>query len=68
MNHLDRVRDILPVAAALYAFLMVANFQAAQHPPHIPGLDAERLVSGLTWHMLQVARNEQSEAILFPGN
>ncbi|MHB2205623.1 hypothetical protein [Methylobacterium sp. CM6257] len=70
MNHLERVRDILPVLAALYALVMVANMQAAPRPALSSGsgIAAERMVSGLKWHMLQIARNEQNEAILFPGN
>ena len=70
MNHLERARDILPILAALYALVMVANMQAAQRPalPSGAGIAAERVVSGLKWHMLQIARNAQNEALLFPGN
>lgn len=70
MNHLDRARDILPALAALYALLTVANMQAVPRPmlPTGAAVAAERVVSGLKWHMLQIARNERSEAILFPGN
>lgn len=70
MNHLDRARDILPVLAALYALVMVANLQAAPRPtlPTGAGVAAERVVAGLKWHMLQIARSERNEAILFPGN
>jgi predicted anti-sigma-YlaC factor YlaD len=70
MNHLERVRNILPILAALYAMVMVANTHAAPRPmlPAASSIDAERVVSGLKWHMLEIARNEQNEAILFPGN
>lgn len=68
MNHLDRVRDVLPVAAALYAFLMAANIQAAHRPVRGLSFDVEQVMSGLKSHMLQVARNEKNEAFLFPGN
>jgi hypothetical protein len=70
MNHLERVRDILPILAALYAMVMVAQIHPA-HRPVLPagmGLDAERVVAGLKWHMLEIGRNEQNEAMLFPGN
>lgn len=70
MNHLERVRDVLPILAALYALVMVANLHAAPRPtlPAGMGIDAGRVVSGLKWHMLEIARNERNEAILFPGN
>ena len=70
MNHLERARDILPILAALYAMVVVANTHAASHPP-LPtgtGIDVARVVAGLKWHMLEVGRNEQNEALLFPGN
>lgn len=70
MNHLERVRDILPILAALYAMVLVANSHAAPRPmlPTGTGIDAERVVAGLKWHMLEIGRNEQNEAMLFPGN
>lgn len=70
MNHLERARDILPILAALYAMVMVANSHAAPRPmlPAGAGLDVERVVAGFKWHMLEVGRNEQNEALLFPGN
>ncbi|MGC5779474.1 hypothetical protein [Methylobacterium sp. NFXW15] len=70
MNHLERVRDILPILAALYAMVMVANIHAGPRLmlPASTGIDAERVVAGLKWHMLEIGRNEQNEALLFPGN
>lgn len=70
MNHLERVRDILPILAALYAMVLVANTHASSRPmlPAGAGIDAERVVAGLKWHMLKIGRNEQNEAMLFPGN
>ncbi|MCJ2068878.1 hypothetical protein MKK75_08695 [Methylobacterium sp. J-030] len=70
MNHLERARDILPILAALYAMVMIANIHAAARPvlPVSTGIAATRVVSGLKWHMLEIARNERNEAILFPGN
>lgn len=70
MNHLERARDILPILAALYAMVVVANTHAASRPmlPTGAGIDVERVVAGLKWHMLEVGRNEQNEALLFPGN
>jgi hypothetical protein len=70
MNHLERVRDVLPILAALYAMAVIANSHAASRPalPIGPGFDSERVVAGLKWHMLEIGRNEQNEALLFPGN
>ncbi|MCJ2061164.1 hypothetical protein MKK63_00285 [Methylobacterium sp. J-088] len=70
MNHLERARDILPILAALYAMMMVANSHAPPRPtlPAATGIDADRVVAGLKWHMLEIARNERNEALLFPGN
>ncbi|TXM94772.1 hypothetical protein FV223_03385 [Methylobacterium sp. WL116] len=67
MNHPERARDVLPVLAALYALVMVSNIHAAPFPV-APTLEASRVVSGLKWHMLEIARAEQNEAVFFPGN
>ena len=67
MNHFERARDILPILAALYALVMVGQIHAAPFPA-APRLEASRVTSGLKWHMLEMARNEQNEAIFFPGN
>ncbi|WP_336492670.1 hypothetical protein [Methylobacterium nigriterrae] len=37
--------------------------------PASAGVSVGTVLAGLTWHMLQVARNEQSASLLFyPGN
>ncbi|WP_336492653.1 hypothetical protein [Methylobacterium nigriterrae] len=70
MYELSRLRAALPYAAALYLLTSIAQLQATQ-PAHVSpgGLTADRVVRGLTWHMLQIARNEQGESLVFyPGN
>lgn len=66
----ERLRQILPFAAAVYLAASVAQIQANQPShvaPRIPTGDA--LVSGLKWHMLEMAKNEQAGMTLgFPGN
>lgn len=66
----ERLRQILPFAAAVTLAAGVAQIQAIQPShPAARGLTVEALVSGLEWHMLEMARNEQAEmAIGYPGN
>lgn len=67
----ERLRQILPFAAAVYLAFSVAQLQAVQpaHASSHGGLTVASLVSGLKWHMLEMARNEQAEmAFGYPGN
>lgn len=71
MSPVERLRQILPFAMALYLAGSVAQFQATRptFPPTRLVVTAENIVSGLKWHMLQIARNEQAEMFIgFPGN
>ena len=67
MPPVERLRQILPLAAAVYLAASVAQFQPNHAAPR--GVTVEELVSGLKWHMLEMAKNEQAE-ISFgsPGN
>lgn len=66
----ERLRQILPFAMAVYLAASVAQIQARQPShaaPRVPTL--EGLVSGLKWHMLEMAKNEQAGMTLgFPSN
>ncbi|MER2249403.1 hypothetical protein ABS772_05685 [Methylorubrum podarium] len=70
MPPVERLRQILPFAAAVYLAGSIAQLQAIQ-PSHTAsrGVSVASLVSGLKWHMLEMAKNEQAE-ISFgsPGN
>lgn len=71
MHPADRLRQILPFAVALYLAGSVAHLQATQSAFHGPrdGISAREIVSGIRWHMLEMAKNEQAEAFAaFPGN
>lgn len=70
MNDLTRLREILPFAAALYLATSIAQLQAVQPGDlHRTGLSVATVVSGLKWHMLQIAGNERNEGLVFyPGN
>lgn len=61
----ERLRQILPFAAAVYLAGSVAQLQAVQ-PRHtaLGSVSVETLVSGLKWHMLEMAKNEQAEMTL----
>lgn len=66
----ERLRQLLPFAAAVYLAVSVAQIQANGPGPTAPRVPTvETLVSGLEWHMLEVAKNEQAGMSLgFPGN
>ncbi|MEA1833389.1 hypothetical protein U8607_14990 [Methylobacterium durans] len=70
MNDLDRLQKILPFAVALYLATSLAQLQATQATaPHAgSAVSVERVAASVKWHMLQIARNEQNEALVFPGN
>lgn len=66
----ERLRQILPIAAAVYLAASVAQIQTngpGHTAPRVPTVEA--VVSGLEWHMLEMAKNEQAGMSLgFPGN
>ncbi len=62
MPPVERLRQILPLAAAVYLAASVAQFQPNHAAPR--GVTVEELVSGLKWHMLEMAKNEQAEMAL----
>lgn len=61
----ERLRQILPFAAAVYLAGSVAQLQAVQ-PRHtaLRSVSVEMLFSGIKWHMLEMAKNEQAEMTL----
>lgn len=61
MPPVERLRQILPFAAAVYLAASVAQLQPNHAAPRGPAV--EELVSGLKWHMLEMARNEQAKMI-----
>ncbi len=65
MPPVERLRQILPFAAAVYLGFSVAQLQAVQpaYSSSHGGITVASLVSGLKWHMLEMARNEQAEMI-----
>ncbi|CAO4177968.1 hypothetical protein [Methylorubrum populi] len=70
MPPVERLRQILPFAVAVYLAGSVAQLQATQ-PSHAGsrGISVDSLVSGLKWHMLEMAKNEQAEmTFASPGN
>ena len=71
MPPVERLRQILPFAMALYLAGSVVQLQATQpgfHPTRV-AIMAEDIVSGLKWHILQMAKNEQADMLVgFPGN
>lgn len=71
MHPTERLRQILPFAVALYLASSMAQLRATQPVLHVPhdGISIEDIVSGIKWHMLEVAKNEQAEMFAgFPGN
>ena len=71
MDDLSRLRDILPFAVALYLLASTVQLQATQHTPQYVGssITVKEVLSRVKWHMLQVARNERNENLVFyPGN
>lgn len=70
MPPIERLRLILPFAAAIYLAGSVAQLQAIQPSHAAPrGVSVEALVSGLKWHMFEMAKNEQAEmTFASPGN
>ncbi|MBB2964595.1 hypothetical protein [Methylobacterium sp. R2-1] len=71
MPPVERLRQILPFAVAVYLAGSVAQLQAIQPAFSAPhrGISVESLVSGIKWHMLEIAKNEQSEMSFgYPGN
>ena len=66
----ERLRQILPFAVAVYLAGSVAQLQAIQQSHAAPrGVTVGSLVSGLKWHMLEMAKNEQAEMTFgYPGN
>jgi hypothetical protein len=70
MPPVERFRQILPFAAAVYLAGSVAQLQAIQPSHAAPrGISVGALVSGLKWHMLEMAKNEQAEmTFASPGN
>lgn len=65
MSDLERLRQVLPFAAALYLAGSAAQLQAIQPAPHVPraNLTLDRVVSSLKWHALEMAKNERSESL-----
>ncbi|WP_309236199.1 hypothetical protein [Methylorubrum sp. DB1722] len=71
MPPVERLRQILPFAAAVYLAFSVAQLQAVQpaYSTSHGGVSVASLLSGLKWHMLEIAKNEQAEmAFGYPGN
>ncbi len=66
----ERLRQFLPLAMAFYLAASVAQLQVGQPSHAAPrGVSIESLISGLKWHMLEMARNEQAGMTLgTPGN
>lgn len=71
MHPAERLRQILPFVVAFYLAGSVAQLHATQPRLHLPrdGLSVADIASGIKWHMLEMARNEQSEMFAgSPGN
>ncbi|TXM99756.1 hypothetical protein FV242_24355 [Methylobacterium sp. WL64] len=69
MNDLDRIRDLFPLIAALLLVTSLVQAHAARPAAyHGPGFSFEAAATRVKWHMLEVARNEHGEAMLYPGN
>ncbi|MCJ2131409.1 hypothetical protein [Methylobacterium sp. E-045] len=71
MHPTERLRQILPFAVALYLAGSIAQLQAARPMVHMPrdGVSLKNIVSGIKWHMLEMAKNEQAETFVgFTGN
>ncbi|BAU88868.1 hypothetical protein MPPM_0263 [Methylorubrum populi] len=71
MPPVERLRQILPFAAAVYLAFSVAQLQAVQpaFAGSHNGVSVASVLSGLKWHMLEIAKNEQAEmAFGYPGN
>ncbi|AMB46703.1 hypothetical protein [Methylobacterium sp. AMS5] len=66
----ERLRQILPFAVAVYLAGSVGQLHATQSAFSVPrGFSMESVASGIKWHMLEIAKNEQSEmAFGSPGN
>ncbi|GLS43281.1 hypothetical protein [Methylobacterium brachythecii] len=71
MSPTERLRQILPFAAALYLAISVAHLQAKQPAVQLPrdGISLKRITASIKWHLIEMAKTEQAEALIaFPGN
>ncbi|GEP09072.1 hypothetical protein [Methylobacterium gnaphalii] len=71
MSPTERLRQILPFAAALYLAASVAHLQAKQPGIQLPreGLSLHRVVAGIKWHITETAKYERATGLFaFPGN
>ena len=68
MNQYERIREALPIFAAVYVLLSVVQFQAASRPPGHGSAVNDGSIAGLRSHMLELARMEGGKGYLFPGN
>jgi hypothetical protein len=71
MSPTERLRQILPFAAALYLAASVAHLQAKQPAIPLPrdGVSVHRVLHAIKWHLIEMGKNEQAEAFIgFPGN
>ncbi|TXN21547.1 hypothetical protein [Methylobacterium sp. WL9] len=71
MSPTERLRQILPLAVALYLAASVAHLQAKQIMVPLPhdGISLRKIVFGIKWHMIEMGKNEQAEFFIgWPGN
>ena len=69
MNKLDRLREMIPFAGALYILILLAQVHVHHAPLSFASVSTDRARESLTWYFQQVAQSQRAETLAFsPGD